>query len=306
MDVALKQRLVGASVLVALAVIVLPMLLGGRPGGEGEETRKIQVPAPPSELDLQTRKFPVGDASRPASEPAKEAHERQLPEPSGSPPATTEQSAAPMPAAPRPEAHAPETVQAPAQAVERVQEAEEEGAAASPAAGAGGRYVVQVASFSSASNAERLSGTLRQYGYTPMVDRVRSDVGTLHRVRIGPYSTEAEAGQAVARLKDQVGDVKPRIMDLQPEEAAQVTRPADPLVRWVVQVGSFSNRANAEKLVGQIRKEGLAAYFEEVASSGRTLYRVRAGPFLERDGATAAASQINQRLGVKGVVMTTG
>ena len=31
MDIALKQRLVGASVLIALAIVVLPMLLGGRP-----------------------------------------------------------------------------------------------------------------------------------------------------------------------------------------------------------------------------------------------------------------------------------
>ena len=39
MDIALKQRLVGASVLIALAVVVLPMMLGGGPEDEG--TRKL-------------------------------------------------------------------------------------------------------------------------------------------------------------------------------------------------------------------------------------------------------------------------
>ena len=59
MDIALKQRLVGASVLIALAVIVLPMLLGG---------------PQPAELDFETRRYPIGE-SPPASvpPPAREA-----------------------------------------------------------------------------------------------------------------------------------------------------------------------------------------------------------------------------------------
>ena len=59
MDKALKQRLVGASVLVALAVIVLPMLLGGRPDGVSE-VRKIELPPQPAELDFETRRYPIG------------------------------------------------------------------------------------------------------------------------------------------------------------------------------------------------------------------------------------------------------
>ena len=38
MDIALKQRLVGASVLIALAVVVVPMLLGGRPDPDSMAT----------------------------------------------------------------------------------------------------------------------------------------------------------------------------------------------------------------------------------------------------------------------------
>ena len=60
MDKALKQRLVGASVLVALAVIVLPMLLGGQPDSAGE-SRSIDLPPKPQELSFETRRFPIGD-----------------------------------------------------------------------------------------------------------------------------------------------------------------------------------------------------------------------------------------------------
>ena len=53
MDIALKQRLVGASVLIALAVIVLPMLLGGRPEGTVTESRNIEIPEQPGELKFE-------------------------------------------------------------------------------------------------------------------------------------------------------------------------------------------------------------------------------------------------------------
>ena len=50
MDKALKQRLVGASVLIILAVIVLPMLLSGRSDTLKQESRQIELPSKPEEL----------------------------------------------------------------------------------------------------------------------------------------------------------------------------------------------------------------------------------------------------------------
>jgi len=137
-----------------------------------------------------------------------------------------------------------------------------------------------------------------------MMDSVKSDSGTLHRVRIGPYSAESEANQAVSRLRTQVKGIKPRVMDLQPDKAAQVTQPSDPLVRWVVQVGSFGDAANADNLVARLRLESMSAYKEQVTRSGTTIYRVRVGPFLERDDAIKANNTVAQRLSIDGVVMS--
>ena len=172
------------------------------------------------------------------------------------------------------------------------------------AASGGGRYVVQVASFGSIDNAKRLSETLRGSGYAVLSDTVTSDVGTLHRVRVGPYASEAEASAAATRLRQQVSDVKPRVVDLQPEKAAQVTTPSDPLVRWVVQLGSFSSTANADNLVERVRAEGFSAFKESISSSGSTIYRVRVGPFLDRDEAIRVDGLIAERLAVDGVVMS--
>lgn len=327
MDIALKQRLVGAVVLIALAVVVLPMLLGGRPEEGAGEAQTIELPPQPSELDFQTRRYPIGEAlevpSREAEADPVVAAPVTLPHPSpqaapangadsGGDPGSDPGAVTHVELAPRefedaleagaetPAPAAPETV---AEAAAETQAPAKQ--ASPPAAASGsGRYAVQVASFGSVSNAKRLADTLRGSGYSVLSDTVSSDVGTLHRVRVGPYPTESEANAVVAQLRERLSDVKPRVVDLEPEKAAQVTSPSDPLVRWVVQLGSFSSPGNADTLVERVRAEGLSAYKESISSSGSTVYRVRVGPFLEREEAIRVDGLIGERLSVDGVVMS--
>ncbi|MCP4047986.1 MAG: hypothetical protein GY732_18585, partial [Gammaproteobacteria bacterium] len=65
MDKALKQRLVGASVLIILAVIILPMILSGSSDRLKQESRQIELPPKPEELSIETRRFPVGVPNKP-------------------------------------------------------------------------------------------------------------------------------------------------------------------------------------------------------------------------------------------------
>jgi DedD protein len=335
MDIALKQRLVGASVLIALAVVVLPMLLGGRPEQAAQQSLKIELPPQPAELDFQTRRYPIGEipaAAAPGPEspenpPATSPANALSTSPAGPP--TASPAGSPAAAAAVPGATADDSPEAVAHVevqprdfedalqdgqvgveagVEAEVPAEPSGSATSRALedvpAGGGRYVVQVASFGSIANANRLSEDLRGHGHDVLADTVQSDVGTLHRVRIGPYASEAEANEAAARVSTQLTDVKPRVVDLQPEALSQVTTPSDPLVRWVVQVGSFSDAGNADKLVERLRAAGLSAYQEAVSSSGSTIYRVRVGPFLERDEAIRVDGLVGEQLSLDGVVMS--
>ena len=298
MDKALKQRMVGATVLIALAVIILPMLLGGRPEGDSQQTRKIELPAQPPELSFETRRYPIGEqgleqqAKKDPSTP--EDTVRQLPPPKvpaskvDKPDAVNstvgksgidEQASMPVVTsnAPVPLENSPDT----------------------------GRFVVQVASFGALDNANKLSATLRSNGYSVIRYSVKSEVGVLHRVRVGPYASEAEANRTASDLESKVPGVKPRVMDLQPGKSAQITTPSDPLIRWIVQLGSFSSAANAEKLVASLRLDGLSAYSEMVSSSGSSFYRVRIGPFLQREEAMRVESQVRQKNSLDGVVMST-
>jgi DedD protein len=358
MDIALKQRLVGASVLIALAVVVLPMLLGGRPEQVAQQRQKIELPPQPAELDFETRRYPIGEtpaaaapepanppvhapARAPAQSPAQSSDSSAAQSSDSSAAQSSDSSAANSPSAspagspaeagavahvevqPRDFEDALQggqvaqeaggEVAAPAASERGARDAVQDASAAEPptepvpladAPAGSGRFVVQVASFASIANANRLSETLRTHGHGVLTDTVQSDVGTLHRVRIGPYASEAEANEAAARVSTQVRDVKPRVVDLQPAAAAPATAPSDSLVRWVVQVGSFSAAGNAEMLVERLRAEGLSAYQETVSSSGSTIYRVRVGPFLERDEAIRVDDLVGERLSLDGVVMS--
>jgi DedD protein len=318
MDTALKQRLVGASVLIALAVVVLPMLLGGRPDGDAQKTQKIELPAQPPELDFETRRYPIGE-NPPLRDPKSEsAPVKALPTPGPASEVVTgiapESTPGDAPEETALEDIVQEDIVQEQVAEEVVPEPVPDGTPAkvtivplsSPSAKTdeGGRYIVQVASFGALDNANRLAGTLRDYGYNTMLDSLRSDVGVLHRVRVGPYATESQANEAVSQLQAQVDYIKPRVMDMQPQKTAPVARPSDPLVRWVVQVGSFSDATNADNLVARLRLESMSAYKEELSRSGSVIYRVRVGPFLEREDAIKADKLVAERLSIDGVVMS--
>jgi cell division septation protein DedD len=54
---------------------------------------------------------------------------------------------------------------------------------------------------------------------------------------------------------------------------------------FAVQLGSFANRSNADKLVHRLKGQGFAIYMNEEGSGAATRYRVRVGPLADRDAA---------------------
>jgi DedD protein len=322
MDKALKQRLVGASVLIALAVILLPMMFSGRPESFSQQSQKIELPPQPSELSFETRRFPVTDPheNTPPAENRDAVSANRLPAVSSAPADRADEKAAPEKSHESPQAGADDPPEqtpmdttpgnpdlassetSPSGPVQAVITGSPD--SDSPAASGTGRYVVQVASLGSAENASRLMTTLQHNGFPVLLDVIKSEVGQLNRVRVGPYQNETEAAQASARIGAELEGVSPRVVDLQPNESAPETGPADPLVRWVVQVGSFADSSNAERLVTQIREAGMSAYGETVTSSATSIFRVRVGPFLEREEALRIKQHLADRLSVDGVVMS--
>lgn len=329
MDKALKQRLVGASVLIILAVIVLPMLLSGRSETLQQESRQIELPAKPDELSFETRRFPVGipraatnngvDTQEPvqAAEIGVAPANTEVPEPS--PQQEVETQEPPVPLAETADSASHEDVDTGIDSPANVEVApppvtsitlssgrQENLDIPEPAVGSAGtpRYLVQVGSFSSEKNANALASQLRADNLPVLMDVVDRTAGRLHRVRVGPYAERAEADAVVAGLRSKIKDLTPRVLDLRPTESAPVSTPSDPLVRWVVQVGSFNSPKSAEAMVAELRLAGLTAFSEKVSSPGGTAYKVRLGPEIDRDKAAELARKVKAEHHLDGFVTT--
>ena len=323
MDKALKQRLVGASVLIILAVIVLPMLLSGRSDRLNTESRQIELPPKPDELSFETRRFPVGVPDKPVAPPPQGIDEQgsgdtlplQREEESNGPQpiedGLEESTATEM----LPEDLANETEKAVADTVvappavttvvldpaENTKTSEPEPSTSTPGQP---RYLVQVASFSNEARANAMAAELRASKMPVAMDVVDRTAGRLHRVRVGPYANRSDADAVVKQIQSMNKDLRPRIMDTRPGDSAPVSAPSDPLVRWVVQVGSYNNAATAESEVAKLRLIGLTAFSEKVTSAKGTAYKVRIGPEINRENAYQLKNEIKAKHHIDGFVTT--
>ncbi len=61
---------------------------------------------------------------------------------------------------------------------------------------------------------------------------------------------------------------------------------------WAVQIGSFSNKENADRLAAGLREKGYAAFLSQVRTGGGELHRVRIGPQKDRASAEAVAAKL--------------
>jgi DedD protein len=218
MDRRVKERLVGASILVVLIVLVVPELLSGPPSAG-----RAPVPAPQPvrnvTVDLATSKptapesamDPAASSAQPPDGATASGTAAGADAPSQAPPAisqtrpATSQPAtsqpAPMPAHPLP-APAPShsTVNhTAAPAVETLPPAPRSPlTAAKPAAGS---WAVQLGSFASRANADKLAHQLKDRGFSVYVVSGGSGASVRYRVRIGPMADRGAAAQTVAKLK---------------------------------------------------------------------------------------------------------
>jgi DedD protein len=210
MDQGLKERLIGAAVLVALGVWLIPWVLDGKQeqlevdaSGSG-----LRLPSPDEPLPIRTQTLrldePVADprASVPAvgQEPEQAAVAPTVEPPVVSAEADTRVARA----APEPEPPKPEIAAAPKPAASKPVPAPPEASKPSAATAAGpakkGDWVVQIGSFGEEENAKRQAQRVNTYGYKPDVSSVRANGRSMYRVRVGPYATRAQADATASSL----------------------------------------------------------------------------------------------------------
>lgn len=83
---------------------------------------------------------------------------------------------------------------------------------------------------------------------------------------------------------------------------AQIAVETSPTGMWAVQLGSFSERENAERLAVELKELKFAAFLSQSPSESGSLHRVRIGPLKDRESADAMANRL-QKAGHKGQVV---
>ena len=182
----MKERLTGAIILVALIVLLVPELLTGP---IGRAPRTAAVASSPEEPPLRSYTIKLAEDAHSQSVIAHGVPEQPAPAPAADSPVPS--SPAPPIATMTPSTHlTPAAQPTPAAAA---------GAVAPAAAQGSGTYLVQLGSFASRANAERLARQVRAQGFAVSVSQGSS--GHLYRVRVGPVRDHGAASELAQQLR---------------------------------------------------------------------------------------------------------
>jgi len=197
MDRRVKERLVGATILMMLVVLIVPELLSGpkRPGGEPPASRGLPSQTVTVEVHTHATTREPAQSVVPAAAPAPVdiATQAAAVPIAGTPAEAQTTTGATAPGAAAPGAAAP-------------------GAAAPSAAHvvAAGAWAVQFGSFKDEANADKLVRELKAEGYVVYVSSSGSGAAARYRVRMGPLADRDAAERAIAKLKTH--DIVPSIV----------------------------------------------------------------------------------------------
>ncbi|MCC8533942.1 SPOR domain-containing protein [Xanthomonas phaseoli] len=204
MDTALKQRLIGAIVLVALAVIFLPMLVKGPAPSSGVADVPLEAPAAPANGEFETRELPL---VTPGNAPAGGALGM-----AGAPaPVQNNPDAADL-AAPSSTPSAPEV--------------------------AAGNYAVNFGAYATSADADAVIARLKQAQLPGFSEKTQINGRPAWRVRVGPYADQAQAESARLQAVKVRSDVNAQVVTLDANAAAPAPVASAPVPAPAAKPGS--------------------------------------------------------------------
>lgn len=189
-----NRRLLGASVLLLIAIIAVPMFLEREPPALPDN---VDVRIPPVEGTKFEPKFPDGKKSVVGLD--KSAEIAGITEPTGSQAGVAPVQSAPALVVVPPVTEAPKAAVAAPKAPEKAAEK----APAKPAAEAErkpGQLVIQVIAVRDAAVAKQMYERAKSLKFPAYTEKIDVTNGTVTRVRVGPYATKQQAESARAKL----------------------------------------------------------------------------------------------------------
>lgn len=273
----MKQRLIGAIVLVSLGIIFIPMLLTGRGNVTTGESASNVPPKPTYEIKAPAV-LPLEDQDEqgPAMAPV---HDDQDDEGQDTEQATMA------------------STEPPDQGVSGGEQVDDSQGKQSDGADSAGADSDTTAAIAASKPQQTQTTDNTGESQTPVSDTQAGD----SKDQTAKAATATTTQQPVATASS-----RPAVPAKQPAPVKPTVK-ADtkPVVSgWVVQLGSFSVEKNALKLRDKLRNNGHASFVEQYKHDGKTSYRVRVGPEQTRELANQLKTRLKKETHLNGLVMS--
>lgn len=283
MDQELKQRLIGAAVVTALAAIFIPMLFDDPIDTSGQAVSEMTIPEPPASLESSTSAKLPADAATVDNAPAPESQAASAASP-----------ASPVNAADieriDPELQEPPIDYEPPVEVDPALEQQlDQAAEGEPVTAPAERPIIP--------EDEPIESVPTKAGVSS---------ATQPQIRKSPALTETPkvpVKQPPAQVK---APVTPEVAsDSAKPVLKKSTAPAKTgtnFKRYYVQAGSFAKKENALSQVDKLRKQGLPVILEPLDTGKGTIYRLKVGPELSKQRAADIKSRLAQQ-NIKSIII---
>jgi len=91
--------------------------------------------------------------------------------------------------------------------------------------------------------------------------------------------------------------IKPKIPNPPKQKTVEVPN------SWVIQMGSFSDKKNADNMAEQLKVAGYQAFVEKASVNNNEIFRVRVGPELSKESADRMSIKILKEQGVEKAIV---
>jgi DedD protein len=317
MDHELKQRLIGAVVVTALCAIFIPMLFDDPVDNSGQLVSELNIPAPTESGTSTAGKLPTSAeqvTKLPDPEPLSTEATGETLESSGAAEEIIEEPASPDQTK---QGNSEETLYAESEGYNREDAGAEEPVAPEDSQPKPRTKQVPAEQPLSAGAVDGVRKNMAPKAPVrePSIEAVPAKVKkVVEPVRPLVKKPELEPSIAIKENTPKAAAVQPVIK--QPTSAKSLAaavadakkpvaapKPAEKMVRWYIQLGSFSKKENAMSLWDSLHEQGLPASLDTVQTDKGTSYRLRVGP--ELDGKKAAAMKARlDKLNIKAILIS--
>ena len=271
MDQELKQRLIGAAVITALAAIFIPMLFDDAVDDAGKEVNALTIPELPAKVqEVEIAPLPEKPEEVIAAAPAEK--------PVNAIPHLVEESDAEVDVAPaKPKLHLSSSKASDKNSVPK-----------RPSA------VVTDVNIGDDDRAEPDAEDVNPVIKLPKAPVIASTASTASTANINnPVINQAKPLKQ--STKPSLVQAQPPVVKENPETVkSTATTNNDSNIRWYLNAGSFTLKANAISLQDMLKQQGIVSSLKEVSTEKGLVYKVRIGPMSDRAKAQAEKNKLSQ------------